>query len=188
MRLQHRCDAAENVVADVGDRALLAGAGGFDALPGRVRRCELQVDVADALKVRGIGFLQVGGFVGVAARFFGSDIFLSDLDRDVQQHDQLRTRQAEDFKLNLLDRPQQFLTLGPVELGSLMSQVGRDVTVTDNDIAAVERVVQNTFRLEAVSGVEHARQKWMHFVELAEATVEELTDRVPEAATVPMPW
>lgn len=113
-------DSTKDVVADFRNRSLFAGADRFHSLPDWISGRELQVDVADSLQIAGIGFLQVGGFIRVAAWFLGGDVAASDIDGDIQQHDQRGTRECEHAKLNAFNRPQQFVAFRTFELGTLV--------------------------------------------------------------------
>ena len=148
----------------------------IDSGPVRAAVGERLVELLDALLVIEIGFLQVDGLVGVVSGCFFPDQFLADEWRHIEPDDDIGPRQLEHVVFDSLDPFDQVILTFPIDSRALVSEVGRDVTVADDDLVVVECIDEQTARFVAVSGIECGGEFWCDGVERTEVTVEKPAD------------
>ncbi len=148
----------------------------IDSGPVRAAVGERLVELLDALLVIEIGFLQVDGLVGVVSGHFFSDQFLADVWRHIEPDDGIEPWQFEHVVFDSFDPFDQVILTSSIDSRALVSEVGRDIAVADDDLVVVECIDEQTARFVAVRGIECCGEFWCDGVEWTEVTVEKSAD------------
>jgi len=121
---------------------------GVKTLNGGPRRASGKrvVHFGGVFEVTQAGFEQIFLRGGVTARRFTSDEALRFLRRDAKVEDEIFAGKAVDFVFEVLDPFQEFGALRWRDAGGLVRQIGADVAVDKNNLAAVERGLQFEYK------------------------------------------
>src|SRR5215467_1369278 len=97
---------------------------------------------------------------------------------------QIFLRQSVDAVFQMLDPCAELGALFRSAACGLVRQIGGDVAVGENDLAALEGLDNGPFVLEAIAGVEQRSKVWIDRVDGAEIAVQELADHLAEPGIV----
>lgn len=179
-RRQELLNRVEDICGDRGfgakNRIFEAG----DNSPIRIAGRHGAVFVQNAAQIVLVGFMHVGFGGGVFAGRFAVDEGRGSFRCGIQEQDQIRARQAEDFVLHLLDPLFRFR---PRRLGSfdqLMGQIGGHIAIANNDFALGQCLAQQLAAFKPIARIEQRSEKGMDLLQRSEAAVQEVADPLPE--------
>ena len=178
-------DGGENVPGDFFRFANRAERGieTLNGGPGRATRKRV-VHFGGVFEVAKTGFEEIFARGGVAAGGFAFDEPLGFLRGNAQVEDETFAGKAVNGVLEMLDPLEEFRALGGGDASGLMSEVGADIAVHQNNLAVVQGGFELRFGFEAVAGVEQSGEVGIDAFERAEIAIQELTDHFAEPGIV----
>jgi len=184
-RGKHTLDGGENVHGNI-FRLTNGAERGIETLNGCPRHSARKriVHFGGVFEVMKTGFEQIFLGGGVAARRFAFNEPLRFLRGNPKVEDEAFAGKAVDAVLEMLDPLQKFGALGRGDARGLVSEVGTDVAVHQNNLAVVQGGFQSRLGFEAVTGIEQGSEVGVDSFERAEVAIEELADHFAEPGII----
>ncbi len=178
-------DGAEDLLSDFIRKAhgIASGVETLDGDPRCVLREEI-VHLGGLLEMAEARFLQIMLGGSVRALGFAPDESLRIARRKTQVEDQRFSRQTVDTIFEMFDPCLEGGALGSRDSCGLMGEVGADIAVGQDHLAAVEGRFDLGFGFQTISGIEKRSEVWINAFERPELAIEKAADHFPKPGVV----
>ncbi len=178
-------DGAEDLMSDFIREAhdIASGIETLDGDPGSILREEI-VHLGGFLEMAEACFLQIMLGGSISALGFAPDEGLRMERRKTQVEDQRFSRQTVDAIFEMFDPCLERGALRSGDSCGLMGEVGADIAVGHDRLAAVEGRFDLGFGFKTIPGIEKRSEMWIYALERPELAIEKAADHFPKPGVI----